>query len=80
MCSGHRGQSGGEWRTTRALDYTYEVYEKEHSIRQEYWGGYVRRNEIYRHVYQPDGKLIMDEYVTSNVAIMMYEPFLTDGQ
>jgi len=38
----------GQWRTTRGLDYTYEVYEQDHSIKQEHWGGYVRRNEIYR--------------------------------
>jgi len=69
----------GEWRSTRPLDYSYEVYEHDHSIKQEHWGGYVRRNEIYRRVYNADKMLVKDEFVTANVAIMMYEPFLTDG-
>ncbi len=69
----------GEWRTTRAMDYSYEIYEKEHSIRQEFWGGYVRQNTIFRRRYDIDGELVADEHVTSNVAIMMYEPFLTAG-
>lgn len=70
----------GEWRASRAIDYTYEVYEQDHSIKQEHWGGYVRRNEIYRRVYDLDKRLIKDEFVTGNVAIMMYEPFITDGK
>ena len=70
----------GEWKTTRPLDYTYEVYEQDHSIKQEYWGAYVRRNTIYRRVFSADKMLVKDEFVTANVAIMMYEPFLTDGK
>lgn len=66
----------GEWRTDRKPIYSYEVYEKSHWITQEYWGGYLRHNEIYRKVYNPDNEQIGDEYVTENHAIMMYQPLL----
>ena len=69
----------GEWRAALAWDYTYEVYEQDHSIKQEYWGAYVRRNTIYRRIFNADKGLVADEFVTCNVAIMMYEPFLTEG-
>lgn len=66
----------GEWRSTRELDYSYEVYEKNHIITHEYWGGYIRHNEIARKVYSNDRELILDEYITENNALMMYQPFL----
>jgi vancomycin resistance protein VanW len=69
----------GEWRAAVPPIQAYEVYEKEHLITQEYWGGYARHNKIYRKVYNFNQDLIDDEYVTENNAIMMYAPFLTDG-
>lgn len=69
----------GQWNTIDKPLYRYEVYEKEHSIEHEYWGGYVRHNLIYRRVFNLDGELINDEYVTENHAIMMYQPFLESG-
>lgn len=69
----------GEWRLTSPPLLKYEVYEKEHWITQEYWGGYVRHNSIYRKVYTPDHELVDDEFITENHAIMMYEPMLTEG-
>lgn len=69
----------GEWRTTNKADLTYEVYEKEHWITHELWGGYVRHNLIYRKVFDGEGVQINDEYVTENHAIMMYQPFLSNG-
>ena len=68
----------GEWRSTAPPIRKYEVYEKEHWITHEDWGGYVRHNVIHRKVYARDGELIDDEYVTENHAIMMYEPMLTE--
>ncbi|WP_176573611.1 VanW family protein [Neobacillus novalis] len=58
---------------------TYEVYEKEHLMTQEYWGGYARHNKSHRKVYNLNQELFADEYITENNAIMMYEPFLPDG-
>jgi len=66
----------GEWRTTERPLYTYKVYEKEHWITHEWWGGYIRHNVICRKVFNPDGDEIGDEYITENHAIMVYQPFL----
>lgn len=66
----------GAWAVNKQPPYTYEVYEKEHIMQPEYWGGYTRHNLIYRKVFDTDGYLIGDEYVVENHAIMMYSPFL----
>lgn len=66
----------GEWRTVDRHHYEYEVYEKDHRITHEYWGGYVRHNVIHRRVYNDSKELINDEYITENHALMMYQPFL----
>jgi vancomycin resistance protein VanW len=68
----------GEWRSEHPALYTYEVYEKKHWITQEFWGGYVRHNQLFRKVYAADGELINDEFITENHALMMYEPMLAD--
>ena len=67
----------GEWRSTTEATQTYKVYEKEHSFTREIWGGYVRHNTIFREVYNRNGEMIDDEFLTENHAITMYEPFLT---
>jgi vancomycin resistance protein VanW len=54
----------------------YQVYEREHSINAEWWGGYIRRNVLCRMVYDVDNNEIGDEFVCSNQAVMMYEPLL----
>ena len=70
----------GEWRTLSEPEYKYEVYEKEHRITHETWGGYMRHNVIGRRVYErKTGGLIGDEYITENHAVMMYQPFLKEG-
>jgi vancomycin resistance protein VanW len=66
----------GEWRSSSDPYITYEVYEKNHIISHEYWGGYIRHNEIYRKVYSHENELICDQYITENNALMMYQPFL----
>ena len=68
----------GAWLSDRPADFTYEVYEKEHFMRSEYWGGYTRHNSIYRKKYDTNSRLLADEFVVENHAIMMYAPFLTD--
>lgn len=69
----------GEWRTDVKPCHHYEVYEKDHWITQEHWGGYIRHNIIHRKVYNNQGELLDDEYVTENHAIMMYQPFLQEA-
>lgn len=69
----------GEWRTTQMTLHTYEIYEKEHRITQNLWGGYERHNSIYRKVFNREGELVQDEFITENRALMMYQPFLESG-
>ena len=69
----------GEWRSQRAPLYIYQVYEREHIITQEWWGGYVRYNKLNRRVYDGDGLEIDDVTITENHAVMMYAPMLVSA-
>jgi len=69
----------GEWRAVNPPTKKYEVYEKEHWITQQFWGGYIRHNKIFRRVYNIKDELINDELITENHAIMMYEPMLAES-
>ncbi|XEC97198.1 VanW family protein [Paenibacillus tarimensis] len=66
----------GEWRCDASPAYRYEIYEKEHRIFQEPWGGYVRHNVIHRREYSLTGELVRDRFITENRALMMYSPLL----
>lgn len=66
----------GEWRCEQPCLVKYEIYESEHIIKQEWWGGYMRHNHIRRRVRDHGDNLISDESVTENHAIMLYEPLL----
>lgn len=68
----------GEWRAMDDLDVSYEVIEKNHEMKAEYWGGYTRHNELYRKVYDLNGNLLDEEFLLSNHALMMYSPFIED--
>ena len=69
----------GAWMAEQPPRLTYEVYEKEHLISREFWGGYSRRNVIFRKIYDENKNLLEDEYVVENHALMMYSPLLSDG-
>lgn len=56
--------------------FTYEVYEREHYMQLEWFGKYTRNNVIFRRVYDLEGKLASDEYVSENHALMMYDPMI----
>jgi vancomycin resistance protein VanW len=66
----------GEWRCNEKPLYSYEVYESDHRISLEPWGGYIRSNRISRKVFTRTGELVGDEGVTENHALMMYSPLL----
>ena len=69
----------GAVRSSRPPEERYEVFEQDHLIRHEPWGGYSRHNRIARRVISADsGLLIREETVTENHALMMYQPFLDD--
>jgi len=69
----------GKWLTSGPVPFRYEIIEKNHLFKTEYWGGFSRHNEIYRKRFLRDGEYLDEEYVTENHALMMYSPFLSDG-
>ncbi|MBN1498936.1 MAG: VanW family protein [Spirochaetes bacterium] len=66
----------GEWRASLQPEFSYEVYEKAHSITHEPWGKYVRHNLICRKKINKEGLTVSDEFVAENHALMMYEPYI----
>ena len=69
----------GEWRTDAPPEFRYEVIEKDHSIKSEFWGGYTRHNALWRNVYDMQGNFIREEFIVENDALMMYSPLLSDN-
>ena len=70
----------GKWCSDSPLSSTYEVYEKEHIMQPEFWGGYTRHNLIFRREYDQNRNLIDDRFIVENHAVMMYAPFLPEGE
>ena len=68
----------GEWRSDSPSPFRYRVYETDHRITGEWWGGYIRHNILKRTIYNEEG-LIKDEVVAENHAVMMYQPMLEGG-
>ncbi|MCF8012039.1 MAG: VanW family protein [Clostridiales bacterium] len=66
----------GEWRSTEPCNFQYEVYQSDHAIIHEPWGGYTRHNSLRRKIFSVGGKEIADEFITKNNAVMMYNPLL----
>lgn len=71
----------GEWRSVRQPEYHYEIVEREARIEQAYWGGYIRHNALYRQIFdRSDNKLLREEFLFTNDAIMMYSPLLPQSE
>ena len=68
----------GQWRCDAAPIYIYNIIERDHEMKSEYWGGYSRHNKLYRQTFNPDGDLLSEDLVVENSAIMMYSPFLEE--
>lgn len=66
----------GEWRVSRAPEYRFEIVERNHEMRGEYWGGFSRHNELYQQQFDLEGNLLAERLIVHNSAIMMYSPFL----
>lgn len=66
----------GRWLSNNKPIYKYEVIEKNHQFKGEYWGGFSRHNKLYRKWYTIEGEFIDEEYITENHALMMYSPFI----
>ena len=76
----------GAWRTGSKPLYRYEIVERDHEMRAEYWGGFSRHNALFRKIYPYDacddsefgcsGSPLDEEFITENHVLMMYSPFL----
>ena len=57
----------------------YEIIERDHMMKSEWWGGYSRHNALYRRRFDLNGAFLGEEFIVENHAMMMYEPFLPES-
>ena len=69
----------GQWRALRPPACRYEIVERDHRMDQAAWGGYVRHNALYRRVWDQEGRLVEEQFLFANDAIMMYSPLLEEA-
>ena len=69
----------GEWRSGAPAEYAYAVFERDHRMYSQPWGGYTRHNEIYRTVTRLDTRETWEEFITANDALMLYSPMLPES-
>ena len=67
----------GAWRCDYEPYVHYQVVEREHEIRPEFFGGYSRHNKLYRQTLNPEGEVLCEELMVENHALMMYSPLLS---
>lgn len=67
----------GEIRADREPVCEYEIFETDHLIKMQPWGGYTRHNRIWRRQTSKNDGLTSENLITENHAIMMYNPLLT---
>ena len=48
----------GEWRSDRPPQFRYQIVERHHEMRHEWWGGCSRHNELYLQVFDLEGELL----------------------
>jgi vancomycin resistance protein VanW len=71
----------GEWRADVPQRFSYQVVERDHAIRTEWWGGYSRHNVLFRQKRDLEtGSELAEEFITENHAIMMYAPLLQNPE
>lgn len=70
----------GEWRVSAPPVYSYQIVERNHEMRGEYWGGYSRHNALYQQKYSLKHELMGEALIVKNDAVMMYSPFLESGE
>ncbi|PXY94094.1 VanW family protein [Gilliamella apis] len=67
----------GELLANTPLSYRYEIFETDHVIEQQWWGGYTRHNKIWQRKTHLLNNQIEEKLISENHAIMMYTPYLT---
>ena len=55
----------------------YEIVERNHQVKTQFWGGNTRHNQIYQLITRENGEQV-EKLVVENHAIMMYNPFLNE--
>lgn len=68
----------GELLVDHKPHYKFEVFETDHLIKQQWWGGYTRHNKIWKRRTDLTDNSTSETLVTHNHAIMMYNPLLTN--
>ncbi|QCE40191.1 VanW family protein [Psychroserpens sp. NJDZ02] len=66
----------GELFSKDKLEDSFKVEERNHQIKQQFWGGYSRHNQIFKIITSPHS--ITEKMIVENHAIMMYDPFLSE--
>lgn len=67
----------GGWFSNKKPEVEYEIFESDHRFELELWGGYTRKNKIFRKIFnKKTGKLVKTEFITENNALMMYNPMI----
>ncbi len=67
----------GKWLSDQPISFSYKIFEKDHEIKGEWFGGYSRNNKIFRSVIDKNtDKEIGEEFIAENHALMMYNPLL----
>lgn len=67
----------GKWLSDKQTKYKYKIVEKNHEIKNEWFGEYSRNNKIFRKIIDKDtNKNIREEFIAENHALMMYNPLI----
>lgn len=67
----------GKWLSNKPIKFKYQIFDKDHEIKSEWFGGYSRNNKIFRKIIEKNTNLeICEEFINENHAIMMYNPLL----
>lgn len=69
----------GELLALYPVEEQYTIEERNHIIRQQFWGGYSRHNQIFKKIIYKDNHE-QEQLLVENHAIMMYNPFLKAKQ
>ena len=68
----------GEIRSDHDSKFEYKIFETDHLIKMQPWGGYTRHNRIWRRQTSLMDGSTSEHLITENHAIMMYNPLLTE--
>lgn len=68
----------GEITSDHQPEYKYEVFETDHLIKMQGWGGYTRHNKIWKRKKNRIDGSTTEQLITENHAIMMYNPLLKE--